>query len=299
MLMTHSMDWMKMTATEQDPNPPVPDAQPELLPVPDGETGVTEPRFSPSAIEIYNGCRRRFFYEYVLRADKRERPSPILCQASAIHEALDLYFGLRAEDRSEEVLHRALRSCWPRHRTPETFSGVEEEREWGRAALAMLSRFLDDFDGTVQPLRREGWVSTRLGNGVEVFGKVDRVDRLDGAIGVVDYKTGKLSVDEDDLPKLPATQVYIVAGEAEYGVEVARVRYLYLKEGVELRLDVEREDVVAAGEALTEITNEILAERDFAPNPGHACRWCPFVYGCADAFRVELDDLEVVESLPF
>jgi RecB family exonuclease len=268
------------------------------LPDPDGTRGA-EPRFSPSAIEAYQACPRKFYYQYVARADGRERPSPVLCQASAIHEALDRFFGLRPEERNEETIHRALRSVWPNHRRPGAFANREQEAEWGRAGLEMLSSFLEHFDSTGQPISREGWVSAQLPNGAEVFGKVDRVDEIDQGLDVIDYKTGKISIDEAELGGLPATQVYALGAAAEHGRPVARVRFVFLKAAQELRHDIEDEDIEAIRDKLVEITGEIMAEREFPTRPGEACRWCPFSYACPDANRVEISDLEVSEDLPF
>lgn len=270
-----------------------------VLPLPDGTKGVTKRRFAPSAISDFQTCKRRFYYRHVVAAEERERLSPPLAQGSAIHQTLDLFFGLRPRERSKEALAKCLRSIWRRHCPAELFTTIDEEIAYGKAALEMLSAFCEHFDTTVRPVRREGWVEAKLPNGVRVFGKVDRVDPRGEAVDVVDYKTGKLREEDDDLPGLPATQVYVLGTEAEYGLNVARVRFIYLKEERELRCEVEREDVEAWRDELVKTTSEMLAEREFPASPGEACRWCPFSYGCPDAYRVELDDLEVPEDLPF
>jgi RecB family exonuclease len=225
---------------------------------------------------------------------------------NAIHGALEKFFGLRPEDREPvvEVLHRCLRAVWKAHRRADTFVTIEEERDYGEQGLRMLSTFAEHFDTAVLPLARERWVSTRLENGVELFGKVDRVDGSVevgqmGELDVVDYKTGRFVIDGDDLHDEPAAQAYVLATEDEYGRQVRRVRYLYLAHGVESRWEPEREDVEAAREQLVAITWQMYTDVEFEPRPGEHCGRCPFAHVCPDAGRVELDDLEVSDDIGF
>ncbi len=227
----------------------------------------------------------------------------MLAQANAIHHALERFFGLRVEERepAAEMLNRALRSVWRQHATPGTFLTTEEEADYGHAALAMLTAFSERFDTRIVPIAREQWVSARLPNGTEVFGKVDRIDRRDsGLLEVVDYKTGRLRLDEDDLPHEPALQVYLLGTEAAAsGFEVARLRLIYLASGEERRWDPEREDVERARQRLLDVTDQIAADRSFGPTPGEQCRRCQFRLVCPDSDRVELHELLPEQEIPF
>ena len=114
---------------------------------------------------------------------------------NAIHGALEKFFGLRSEDRQppDAVLHRCLRSVWKTHRRADTFATVDEERDYGEQGLRMLSLFTERFDTAAVPMARERWVSTRPANGVELFGRADRIDGSvhegqSGVIDVIDYK---------------------------------------------------------------------------------------------------------------
>ena len=257
-------------------------------------------RFSPSSLGRYQTCSKAFWFHDIERARVHEQPSPVLVQANAIHHALERVFGLPHDERSAETLHRALRSVWAQHRKRGCFQTTDEEADYGTAALAMLTSFAENFDLNSQPLAREQWVSGRLPNGAELFGKVDRIDSLnDHTLEVVDYKTGRHVIDPHDMPREPAAQVYVLATEATYGRTVERVRFIYLATGDDVRWEPEREDVEAAAEALLELTREIMACGEFPAQPGSQCRWCPFALICPDRQRVALADLRVDEALPF
>lgn len=225
---------------------------------------------------------------------------------NAVHVTLDKFFGLHPDQRKPhaEVLQRCLRSVWPEHRKPDTFVTVDEERDWGETGLRQLIQFAERFDCERMPVARERWVSTRLANGVEPYGKVDRIDGClreteRGQLEVVDYKTGRWVIDPGDLRDEPAAQVYLLATEDEYAREVARVRYVYLDAGAEVTWEPEREDVELAREQLLAVTWQMYTDREFEARPGPQCGRCPFAHVCPDAGRVELGDLEVADDVVF
>ncbi len=262
-------------------------------------------RFSPSAINRWQTCRKQFWYQDVERAEKHERPSPILSLGNAVHEALAKFYGLRPEERSVEVLHQALRSVWPANRQPEAFINADEEARFGLEALEMLSKHAKQADLEVVPLARESWASTRLENGVEVFGKVDRVDSVgEGdaeSLRIIDYKTGRHAISAEELPNEPAALVYITAIEAEYGLPVEEVTFLYLRKGRNAAVSWQpsREQVASIPERLITEIDAIRQAEEFPATPGRHCDWCPFAMQCEDRHRVELSDLEIKEEVPF
>lgn len=222
---------------------------------------------------------------------------------NAVHAALDTFFGLRPEDRvpADERLHQCLRAVWKQHRRADTFATRDEERDYGEQGLRLLSDFADRFDTTIVPLARERWVSTRLENGVELFGKVDRVDGdvESERAGSLDYKTGRLVLDDEDVADEPAAQVYLLASEDEYSRDVGRVRFLYLAAGTEARWEPEREEVDAMRERLVELTGTMYRDQSFEPRPRQHCARCPYAHVFPDASRVQLSDLEGVDELAF
>lgn len=257
-------------------------------------------RLSPAALSRFRVCERQFFHVDVERLQRRSDPNLLLAQGNAIHAALERFFGLAPNERhpAEAVLQQALRSQWRSYWKPKQFTNTDLEIEFGNKALAMLRAFPEQFDTTVEPLAREQWVQTVLPNGVELFGKADRIDAFEDGLDLVDYKTGRFQLDEDDLSDEPAAQVYALAGESTFGLPVRRVRYLYLASGDQISWWPERDDMAALGERLTELTDAIRVS-EFPASPGDHCRWCPAALHCTERGRVTLDDLAVPEGLLF
>jgi putative RecB family exonuclease len=255
-------------------------------------------RLSPTAINRYRTCPRSYWFANVERHPLPAEPSPRLAQANAVHHALERFFGIHPDQRDPVLLEQALRAVWAEHRAKAAFASRDEEAHYGNGALDLLRRFAEHFDLSVAPLARERWVAARL-EGSEVFGKVDRIDSALGGVEVVDYKTGRRTIDEDDLRSEAAAQVYLLATEQATGRQVKRVRYLYLADGGELAWEPEREDVESARARLTALSHEIATTEDFPARPGSQCRWCPFALVCPEASRVDVAELVPVEGLPF
>ena len=146
-------------------------------------------RFSPSALERFGACPKAFAYQYVDKERGVQRPSGALVVGNAVHAGLERFFGLEPDHRTVEMLERAYRSVWRDHVPDGLFSSRDEEAQSGLAGLEMLRSYADWGDLSVRPREREVWVQARLANGLEVFGKVDRLDEFAGGLVVVDYKT--------------------------------------------------------------------------------------------------------------
>jgi putative RecB family exonuclease len=264
-------------------------------------TVTTPSRLSPAALSRFRLCEKQFFFADVERAPRRDQSNPLLAQGNAIHAALERFFGLRPEQRdpAESVLRQALRNQWRAYCKPDTFATVDQEIEFGQAALTLMTNFASSFDTTAEPLAREQWVSTRLPNGIELFGKIDRADPFEDGLAVIDYKTGRRQIEPEDLSGEPAAQVYLLAAEKEFGLPVRCVRYLYLASGDDVRWYPEREDIPSIAEHLVALTTSIKEADEFPASPGDHCRWCPFALRCTDRGRVELADLTAAEGLPF
>jgi putative RecB family exonuclease len=254
-------------------------------------------RLSPSAIDRFRTCPKRFYLTDIER-QRVEKPSPVLAQGNAVHEALSLFFRLAPEVRSSEALRDALGFVWRKHWDAKLFTR-HDEIQHGLEAVRMLRLFFDSFDTARVPLATEEWVEARI-DGFELFGRVDRVDSLpDGGLEVIDYKTGRFMWEPEDLPRETACMFYVVAVEEKFGRPVERMRVIYLRNGHEVRWSPEREDVEAARERLGRMVREIQVEEQFAATPGDHCRFCPFALMCPERTRVDLDSLIPANDLPF
>lgn len=259
------------------------------------------PRLSASAINRFELCPKQFLLADLSRERQREEPSPILVQANAVHHALERFFGLSIEERDPENLIKALRSVWPQHRKRGAFATAEEEAFYGLEAIAMLRSFAGAFALDAEPVAREQWLKGRTKSGIEIIGKLDRVDERRDGLAITDYKTGQHMLEPEDLRHEAAVAVYVSLAEASYGKPVTSVRYLYLRNAADVVWEPERDDVERLKRGIATRIGEIrrATNEGFPATPGEHCRFCPFTLRCPERSRVSLDDLQVAEGLPF
>lgn len=267
-------------------------------------SGQLPSRFSPTALETFSTCPKRFEFRYVTKEMVEEGASPHLVLGNAVHGALAILYRLPLEQRGEDAAHRALRHSWAQIADrQEAFFGDEDEADWGNKALEALSRYCQSYELGIRPIGVEEWVSTKLPNGVSVFGKADRIDRargLDAGIEVVDYKTGRCRIEDDELNEVLAARFYALAAGRTLHQPVVKVRFVYLLEDVECTWRPENEDLAEVEQELVDLTGEIASTEEFAPNPACGlCRWCAYRSICPATDDKDLSELEAPAELAF
>jgi putative RecB family exonuclease len=257
---------------------------------------------SPTALKAFAECPKRFHYQYVTKTEVADVPSPVLVMGNALHRALAFFYRLPEDQRDPKILDRALRHFWAREKgRQEVFASDDEEAGWGRRALEALDWYANTYELDLRPLAVEEWLQTELPTGAFVGGKVDRVDERPGIGGleVIDYKSGRARLEDEDLPADPGAQIYALAASHTFAEPVTRVRFIYLTERIERRWEVESEDLEATAERVQAAVAEVQAERDFAARPDDHCRWCSYRQLCPDRDRTSLDQLDREVGTPF
>jgi RecB family exonuclease len=265
---------------------------------------------SPSALDRYRACPRQFLLADLERRPRREAPSESLVIANAVHEALELFFGLEPEERDPLLLEMALRHAWPRHRRGVVFLSREHEAAVGRSALELVEGYCMSFDTSVGQIARETRVSFPVAPRIVVAGRVDRVElvpddreppdpRERRAIEVIDYKTGSRVADEQELLWDPAVQIYVLGAARRFDRPVRAVRLQYLRHGHEVRVEVDEEVEALLRRRLARTIAELRADTEWQAVVDMHCNWCPVEEHCSARSQVRREELQPVEGMPF
>jgi ATP-dependent exoDNAse (exonuclease V) beta subunit (contains helicase and exonuclease domains) len=216
------------------------------------------------------------------------------------------------------VAHLALAKWWllPRaHRTPEA-GGDLVERNWqdlgfrdeAQAATARartvewVQRYLATrADPADEPVGVERTVATRTER-LAISGRIDRVDERGDELVVVDYKTGRRRLADDDARGSQALALYVLAVRRTLRRACRRVELHHLPTGevhafehsdASLQRHLERAedtaaDIVTAGDTLASGADP---DDVFPPAPSPSCSWCDFRRHCPEgqAASPELD----------
>lgn len=167
--------------------------------------------FSPSALNVYIGCPLSYHYKYIkgLRDDSLDDSLDASQLGSAVHSALQHiytpYLGSRVDAQGlrdalatlPQTLDEAFAELYRHGRPTEgrnrfLYSVAESQ------VRHILTKEIDLIQGgsRIEIVALEQELSMPIADGVSLSGVVDRIDRVDGRMRVVDYKTGSV-VDKD------------------------------------------------------------------------------------------------------
>jgi putative RecB family exonuclease len=256
---------------------------------------------SPSSAASFEGCPRRWKFKYV---DQLPEPSSeAALVGSFAHLVLEHLCQLRPAERTIDSAKTLSRALWEGFEANEDYRSLELDTDAGRAfrwnawqCIAGLWA-LEDPAG-IDVVSTEEKVRTTLGD-VPFVGIIDRVDQIDDALVVTDYKSGTLPGIRWRDDKIQQVLLYAAALHTETGEMPRSARLIYLKQSI-VDIPVTQVKLDEATEQLAQTwgTLKSACENDeFEARPGVLCGWCPFVEQCPEG-RAELVRRVAAGKLP-
>ncbi|MFI7575044.1 RecB family exonuclease [Micromonospora sp. NPDC049497] len=258
-----------------------------------GFEGMPERLFvcTPSKLGAYEDCPRRYRYSYVDRpAPPKGPPWAHNSLGASVHTALKNWYALPADRRRPEALAALLKGTWVR----EGYRDDEQERAAYRRALGWLEAYVETLEPGVDPLGVERVVAVKTG--VLAFnGRTDRIDSRPGPDGpelvIVDYKTGRSGLDNDDARGSQALALYAYAAERTFRRPCRRVELHHLPSGTVAAHDHTPESLARQLDRAEETARDIMAaekavaggadaDEAFPTAPGPRCGWCDYRRTC-------------------
>jgi putative RecB family exonuclease len=225
-----------------------------------------------------------------------EEPSPDAVRGTVVHKVLEDLFDLPAAERTPERAEAMVQNAWefvldaePEIATmflddgaanegPEITAWLTSCRESLRAYFA-----LED-PRRLEPAERELYVEALLDSRLLLRGFVDRIDIApDGAIRVVDYKTGRSPGVGYESKALFQMRFYALVIWRTRGIVPSLLRLVYLGDGQMVSYEPDEQDLRATErlvEAIWHAIEQARASGEWLPNPSWACGWCSFQDHC-------------------
>lgn len=239
---------------------------------------------SPSRAADFMTCPLLFRYRTIDRLP--EPVSPDAVRGTLVHKVLEDLFDLPATDRTPEQAQELLAPTWAAmlEQVPELAEMLPtdgpEIAAWLASCRDVLERYFTLEDPRrLEPAERELYVETLLDSKLLLRGYVDRVDVApDGAIRVVDYKTGRSPGEMFEGKALFQMKFYALVIWRTRGVIPAMLQLIYLGNGELLRYVPEERDLLATErkvEAVWQAIRRAEEEGDWRPNRSRLCDWCP------------------------
>ncbi len=272
------------TVTVMTPRPTRAPATPDGTP-PGDSAGPKPPRraaLSPSRINDFKQCPLLFRFRSVDRLP--ERPSSAAARGTLVHAVLERLFDLPRAERTAPAARALVDPAWQSLRAEEPavaalFPDAASLDSWLDEARALLDSYFRLEDPRhLEPADRELLCEVELASGVLLRGVVDRLDVApDGALRVVDYKTGRSPSERFEGAAWFQMRFYALVLWRLRGVVPRRLQLMYLGDGRVLTHDPDEDSLRATERTIDAVWAAIeRATRDgvFVPKPSRLCGWC-------------------------
>jgi putative RecB family exonuclease len=266
------------------------------------ETGTALPSLSPSRAADFKTCPLLFRFRSIDRLP--ERPTRDQARGTLVHAVLEALFDVPAPERTPEAAAALVAPQWQRLLEAgderEDLSTIFDDLSGGgtlfddegaeadpadptEAFLASARNLLGGYFAVEDPRRfepaeRESFVQAEVDGRLTIRGYIDRLDVApDGALRVVDYKTGGAPREAFEARALFQLKFYALVLWRTRGVVPRVLRLLYLKDAEICDFTPDAEDLERFERTLLALWQAIeraTQERDFRPKPSRLCGWC-------------------------
>ncbi|HEV7918451.1 MAG TPA: ATP-dependent DNA helicase [Solirubrobacterales bacterium] len=253
-------------------------------------------RLSASDLGVYQRCPKMYEFEKVIRIPTREQshlrlgilvhnvlerfhrdtgeqemqPNAISAKLADLIDAAIAAGGWGNSDDDRQLLERARTMC-------ERYADSEYSRPQGKIELE--TKFSLKLDPS--PSMADTQVAGRMLTGIQVNGKIDRIERLaDGSHRLLDYKTGKKKT-KGEVQKDAQLVLYRLAASEVLGIEASELVYYYLEDISPAVIAAATDERVAeVRETINSVADAIVQGR-FEPTPEYSkCKTCAFSHVC-------------------
>ncbi|MGX1617707.1 RecB family exonuclease [Micromonospora chalcea] len=239
---------------------------------------------SPSRAADFKTCPLLYRFRSIDRLP--ERPTVEQARGTLVHAVLERLFDLPASARTPESAGDLVAPQWDRLVTeePELASLFADgdtagPQEFLRSATALLDGYFAVEDPRrLEPAEREALISAVVDDELLIRGYLDRLDVApDGALRVVDYKTGGAPREAFEARALFQLKFYALVLWRTRGVVPRVLRLLYLKDAEVCDYAPDADELVRFERtvvALWRAIEQATARQDFRPRPSRLCDWC-------------------------
>lgn len=239
---------------------------------------------TPSKLLTWLDCPRRYRFTYVDRPQPSKGPAwAHNTVGAAVHLALSQLWELPAQRRTPEAARSLLVRAWQSH----GFESDEQANLWKGRAADLVERYVEELDVSEQPPGVERTVAFKTGT-LAVSGRADRIDERDGELVVVDYKTGRAELTQDDARGSLALALYALGTRRTFRAPCSTVELHHLPTGT-VSAWTHTEETLARhlgrAEAIAAEAAAAVDSGDYPVRVSSLCSWCDYVRHCPEGLE--------------
>ena len=202
-------------------------------------------RLSPTSIGTYLRCPLQFYWKHVEKIEDKSPDEEIQVNVvgNIIHGTLDHFYKLFNKDEIislklfDEMLKNNFEECYHKSLIDNKFSNGLPDSGFNRLNKTVIDKMLSTFIKYERKFLEEGNKLSIIytekiltkdvdiqGYKVELYGKADRIDKVNDIIRVIDYKTGKVTTSDVKITK----NADGIMSMSEKSIQLMMYKYLYL-----------------------------------------------------------------------
>ncbi|NQU83303.1 MAG: UvrD-helicase domain-containing protein [Parcubacteria group bacterium] len=243
--------------------------------------------FSFSALAAFNSCPLQYKYSHILKVHSFGKA--VFSYGKTMHNTLQKFISenIRRKNMNQaalfdtksssgqgvsmEELLRYYEESW----IDEWFENKKQKEDYRKLGKESLNKFFEKFEEEKpEPIDVEKGFYLKIGD-CTLKGRIDRIDKVEGGIEIVDYKTGQSKGDK--IPKDSKKQllIYQMAAEQCMDIKPQKLTYYYLNDNkTQSFLGTEKEKQEIQQEIMADV--EKIKNSDFAAAPKSGARTCVF-----------------------
>lgn len=238
---------------------------------------------SPSRLSDFQSCPRRYQHAAIDRIPQPATYATV--KGILVHHVFEHLFALAPSGRTPDAARAGIDAAEAATFTDKVVAdiGLDDEvrARLRREVLEIIDTYFTMEDPRAVSIEGvELRVTERL-DGAPVLGILDRLDRApDGALEIVDYKTGSVPRRDFDSQTFANTELYAALCEAHLGERPQRIRLMYVAHAHAIERSVSDLVTQARAESAAKAWQRITRYYDdgeFPATPSsNACRFCAF-----------------------
>jgi DNA helicase II / ATP-dependent DNA helicase PcrA len=241
--------------------------------------------FSFTQIRNFQTCPQQYKFTHLLKLPSRGGPDRSFGQS--LHKTLELFLRAYTLQSRFKFDWSKLLSIYEENWLDDWYESKKQEKEFFSKGKKQLKNFFKDFQkNPPQVFTSEGqaWLEKDFSfslDGYPFKGKIDRVDKKEDGLEIIDYKTGKphKRLTADLRRQL---LLYQIAVEEAFQLFPKQLTFYYLQDGSKLSFLGQSEEKEKVKKEVIKIIKEI-EKGSFPPRPGYHCRYCDYRQICEKA----------------
>ena len=246
-----------------------------------------KPILSPTKIGVYLSCQMLYKLVYVDKLGRFYKPKFYHSFGSSLHRALSDFHSVGgSEIETADQLVSRLRERW----VPLGYNSAADEQEHLEIAAATLAEY---HSAHTEPGEKTLLVERQLKSDMGDFILAGRVDRLvelaDGTINIIDYKSGRETVSEDDIRKDLAMGIYQLLASKNYPDRAITATIYCLRTNVKATARLSTSELEELEDEICAIAADMLnidAETIIEPIRKELCAACDYIHRCSRIARL-------------